>query len=136
MYRPDPVSTGYQDAAARALGRARAREGRWVAVTIGRLPARRFITFYRQGIDLLATDGNEPPVNRQVRGFVRALYREQLAARAGALVWSGGDQTVRGWEIRIMTAPHGDPRLPPPKARWTDPPASGTTANPALRDWH
>lgn len=135
MGRADPVSVEYEDAAARALARARARQGTWVTVNIGRASARRFIKFYRIGIDLLADDGNQPPVNRQVRGFIRALYREHKRYGSGALVWDGGGRTAKGWEIRIMTAPHGDKRLPPRRKEWVSPDVSGTTADPRLRDW-
>lgn len=133
--RPDPVSVDSEDAAARALARARARQGQWVTVTIPRASARRFIQYFGRGIDLLASDGNDPPVNRQVRGFIRALYREHKRSGAGALVWEGGEYTLKGWEIRIMTARHGDSRLPPRRKDWVSPEISDTTANPRRRDW-
>lgn len=136
MGRPrDPVSVDYSAAAARALGRALARPGRWVTITVARPSARRFIAYYRQGIDVLGGDGNTPPVNRSVRGMIRALYYERRGVSQMALVWRGGEQTTQGWEVQIMVAPHGDPRLPPPKPAFTDPAADPGTANPANRDW-
>ena len=130
----DPVSVDYSATAARALGRAYAREGQWVTIRIQRATARRFISYYERGIDLLGGDGNDPPVNRAVRGMIRALYYEHRGNKL-KLVWRGGQQTLQGWEIQIMTARYGDKRLPPRKGQFVSPVGSGTTADPALRDW-
>lgn len=134
-FERDPVSVLFDHHAAVALHNAARRQGRWVTVKVPIVKPRVSAGLLRQGIDLYADDGNGHGVNRTVRGFVRALYHHHGTQQPLRLVWANGESTLAGWTIRIMLAPAGSPQLPAPAAAFTDPPASGTTADPALRDW-
>lgn len=135
VFTRDPVSELFDQHARIALATAARREGRWVNVKIPLVKPRASAGLLRQGIDLYGDDGNGQGVNRTVRGFVRALYYHHGTQQALRLVWANGEDTLAGWSIRIMLAPAGSPQLPPAAAAFTDPPASGTTADPARRDW-
>jgi hypothetical protein len=132
-FDPDPVSVLFSRHAAVALRTAARREGRWVPMSVPLPKGRDSAALIRAGIDPYGEDGNGHGVNRTVRGFVRALYRQH--GKGLALVWRGGESTMTGWRIEIMLAPHGSAALPPPAPAFTDPVGSGTTADPGNRDW-
>lgn len=131
-YRRDPISVYYDSQAARKLGQAWRRRGSWVDVPVPQLSPRASVACLAAGINPYGSDGHG--TNRSVRGFVRSLYHQHRESGAGdALVWEDMGGMLGGWQIRIMRAPHGDPRLPPKRAPFVNPPDSPASA--AARDW-